>query len=57
MNKNKDILVTGREDQYGFETSRNAGFLDNRLIDGCEFLVLRDGRALHAKNIRGTRFC
>jgi hypothetical protein len=37
MNKNKDIPVTGREDQYGFETSRIPGFLDNPLTDGSEF--------------------
>jgi hypothetical protein len=34
--KGNAILVTGRGDPWGFETSRIAHFLDNRITDGGE---------------------
>jgi hypothetical protein len=38
--KGKAVPVTGREGQWGCETSRLPHFLDSRLIDGSEVVSL-----------------
>jgi hypothetical protein len=55
--KSTAIPLTGRRAPEGYETSRFAYFLDNRLIDGIEVSLTHRPPALLPRTILGFHFC
>jgi hypothetical protein len=54
LKKGKGIPVTGHEGPYDCETLRFPHFLDNRLTDGSEAVILRHRPPFTHRKIRGT---
>jgi hypothetical protein len=55
--RGKAVHVTGRVGPYGCESSRGPHFLDSRLTDGGEIVILTRLPPFTPREIPGTHFC
>jgi hypothetical protein len=55
--KSKAIAVTGRGGPYGCETSRLPQYLENRLTDSGEVVIITRRPSFNPRKIPDTHFC